>query len=106
LKELYLTRATAKLCPRVYFQPPQGADCRAIFVWHIEKGYYKDTRLDDLTMAQIIYATQNPLIEIEKTAWILDDKLAQDQRDALMKILTGKVGGLFSMLRVINPLGV
>jgi hypothetical protein len=32
--------------------------------------------------------------------------LAQDQRDALMKILTGKVGGLFSMLRVINPLGV
>ncbi len=50
-------------------------------------------------MAQIIYATQNPLIEIEKTAWILDDKLAQDQRDALMKILTGKVGGLFSMLR-------
>ena len=33
-------------------------------------------------------------------AWIPDDKLAQDQRDALMEILTGRVGGLFSMLSV------
>jgi hypothetical protein len=94
------------LCPCVYFQPPQGDDCRATFVWHIEKGFYGDTRLDDFTMAEIIYATQNPLIEIEKTAWILDDKLAQDQRDALMEILTGRVGGLFSILSVNNPLGV
>jgi hypothetical protein len=94
------------LCPCVYFQPPQGDDCRATFVWHIEKGFYGDTRLDDFTMAEIIYATQNPLIGIEKAAWILDDKLAQDQRDALMEILTGRVGGLFSILSVNNPLGV
>src|SRR5687768_14723981 len=94
------------LCPCVYFQPPQGEDCRATFVWQIEKGYYKDTRLDDFTMAEIIYTTQNPLIEIDKAAWILDDKLSQDQLDALMEILSGRYGGLFSMLHVKNSLGV
>jgi hypothetical protein len=57
-------------------------------------------------MAEIIYATQNPLIGIEKAAWILDVKLAKDQRDALMEILGGKVGGLFSILSVKNPLDV
>jgi hypothetical protein len=41
---------------------------------------------------------------VEKAAWILDDELAQNQRDALMEILTGKAGGLFSMLTVKNPL--
>ena len=94
------------LCPCVYFQAPQGEDCRITTVWHIEKGYYGDTRLDDFTMAGIIYATQNPFMGAEKAAWIVDDKLAQDQRDALMEILTGKAGGLFSMLSVKNPLGV
>ena len=49
------------LCPCVYFQAPQGEDCRATAVWHIEKGYYGDTRLDDFTIAGIIYATQNLL---------------------------------------------
>ncbi len=57
-------------------------------------------------MAGILYATQNPLTGVEKAAWILDEKLAQDQRDALMEILTGKAGGLFSMFSVKNPLGV
>jgi hypothetical protein len=94
------------LCPCVYFQAPQGEDCRITTVWHIEKGYYGDTRLGDFTMAGIIYATQNPFMGAEKAAWIVDDKLAQDQRDALMEILTGKAGGLFSMLSVKNPLGV
>jgi hypothetical protein len=94
------------LCPCVYFQAPQGEDCRATAVWHIEKGNYGETRLDDFTMAGIIYSTQNPLMGVEKAAWILDEKLAQNQRDALIEILTGKAGGLFSMLNVKNPLGV
>jgi hypothetical protein len=57
-------------------------------------------------MAGIIYSKQNPLMGVDKAAWILDEKLAKHQREALMEILTGKAGGLFSMLKVNNPLGV
>ena len=94
------------LCPCVYFQPPNNDDCRVAAVWHIEKGHYGKTSLDNFHMAVLGYATQNPLMGIEKAGWILDEKLTQPQRDALMQILGGKSGGLFSMLSVKQPLGM
>ncbi len=94
------------LCPCVYFQAPHNADCRATAVWHIEKGNYGGTKLENFTMAVVLYSTQNPLMGIDKAGWMLDEKLTQQQRDALMQILSGKVGGLFSMLTVKNPLGM
>ena len=57
-------------------------------------------------MAVVGYATQNPLMGIEKAGWILDERLTSEQRDALMQILGGKSGGLFAMLSVKQPLGV
>ncbi len=94
------------LCPCVYFQPPNNADCRVAAVWRIEKGNYGKTKLNDSTIALVGYATQNPLMGIEKAGWILDEKLTQEQRDALLQILGGKAGGLFSMLSVKQPLGI
>ncbi len=75
-------------------------------MWHIEKGNSGNTSINNFTMAFVGYATQNPLMGIEKAGFILDEKLTQEQRDALMPILGGKAGGLFSMLTVKQPLGV
>jgi len=94
------------LCPCVYFQAPHEGDCKVSAVWHINKGNYGNTKLDDFTIAVVGYATQNPLMGIEKAGWVLDEKLTQQQRDALMQILGGKAGGLFSMLSVKNRLGI
>ncbi|MBI2649511.1 MAG: DUF1326 domain-containing protein [Thaumarchaeota archaeon] len=94
------------LCPCNFFQAPHNADCRATGVWHVEKGNHGGTQLNNFTMAGVLYSTQNPLISIEKAAWILDEKLTPQQRDALMPILSGKAGGLFSMMKVGQPLGV
>ncbi len=94
------------LCPCVYFQAPNNEDCRPTAVWHVEKGNYGKTGLNNFTIAGVIYATQNPLMGIQKAGWILDEKLTQEQRDALMQILGGKAGGIFSMLKVKQPLGV
>ena len=94
------------LCPCVYFQPPNNEDCRVTGVWHIEKGNSGNTSINNFTMAFVGYATQNPLMGIEKAGFILDEKLTQEQRDALMPILGGKAGGLFSMLTVKQPLVV
>ena len=94
------------LCPCVYFQAPHNGDCQVAAVWHIEKGFYGKTKLDNFTIAVVAYATQNPLMGIDKAGWVLDEKLTQQQRDALMQILGGKAGGLFSMLSVKSPLGI
>ncbi len=94
------------LCPCVYFQAPHEGDCRVTAVWHINKGNYGKTNLENFTMAVVAYSTQNPLMGIDKAGWILDEKLTQEQRDALTQILSGKSGGLFSMLSVKNPLGI
>jgi len=94
------------LCPCVYFQPPHNGDCKVAAVWHVEKGHYGKTSIDNFHMAVLAYATQNPLMGIEKAGWILDEKLTHLERDALMQILGGKSGGLFSMLSVKQPLGI
>ncbi len=72
----------------------------------MEKGHAGKTSLDNFNMAVVGYATQNPLFGIDKAGWILDEKLTSEQRDALMPILGGKAGGLFSMLSVKQPLGI
>lgn len=94
------------LCPCVYFQAPHEGDCKVTGVFHVNRGKSGNIKLDDFTMAVVGYATQNPLMVIEKAGWVLDEKLTQQQRDALMPILGGKAGGLFSMLSVKNPLGI
>jgi len=94
------------LCPCVYFQPPNNDDCQVSAVFHIDKGNYGKTTLDNFTIAVVAYATQNPLMGIDKAGWILDEKLTQEQRDGLLQILGGKLGGIFSMLSVKQPLGV
>ena len=94
------------LCPCVYFQPPNNADCQVTGVWHVEKGNYGDTSLNNFHIALVAYATQNPLMGIEKAGFVLDEKLTQQQRDALMQILGGKAGGLFAAITVKQFLGV
>jgi hypothetical protein len=94
------------LCPCVYFQSPTYGDCKASFVMHVDKGNFGKPSLNNFNMAGVIYARQNPLFAIDKAGWFLDEKLTQEQRDALMQILGGKAGGIFSMLSVKEPLGI
>lgn len=96
------------LCPCNFFQNPTGSDCRAVAVWHIEKGNLGATKLDGLTTAGLIFANGNPLHGMEKAAWIIDERATPAQRDALSKIFGGESGGMFALFSklVKNNLGI
>lgn len=66
--------------------------------WHIEKGNYGTTKLDDLMAAAVIFANANPLFAIEKIAWIIDEKATPTQWEALVKIFRGQAGGVGAVL--------
>jgi|GEM_PF-4855746 len=79
-----------------------------MLVWHIEKGNYGATKLDDLMASAVMFANGNPLFGIDKIAWIIDEKAMSTQREALVKIFSGQAGGIGAVLAKLakNDLGV
>ncbi len=86
------------LCPCNYFQSPTQSDCKAAAVWHIEKGNLGSTNLNGLNVAGLIYSKGNPFMGIEKASWIMEEKATPAQREALTKIFSGQVGGIWGMM--------
>lgn len=85
------------LCPCVYGQTPTGPDCQVSAVWHISRGNYGTAKLDGINFAGVFYATGNPLMGVERTAMLVDEKAKPEQRKALETILSGQAGGLFGL---------
>lgn len=89
------------LCPCIYTEPQEAAtndNCYAMMLYHIEKGHYGDTSLDEQTFALIIRSGK----VMADGDWILgvvvDEKANDDQRQALSAITGGKAGGVPAML--------
>jgi len=86
------------LCPCVYGQVPTHGDCHVTAVWHVARGTYgTKTKLDGLNFAGVFYASQNPLMGVDRAAMLVDAKAKPEQRKALETILGGQAGGLFGM---------
>jgi hypothetical protein len=71
---------------------------KVIVAWHIERGYFGngDINLDNLNVVYAIYAPGNMFTGPKwKLALYVDDKASEQQKDALTKIYSGQVEGLF-----------
>ncbi len=61
------------LCPCVYGQVPTHGDCHVTAVWHVARGTYgTKTKLDGLNFAGVFYASQNPLMGVDRAAMLVD----------------------------------
>lgn len=80
-------------CPCIFLSPPTEGDCRAIVSWHIDKGRYGETSLDDLNVAMFVHSPGNMVEGNWKVALYLDSKADQKQQDSLTKIFSGQAGG-------------
>lgn len=93
-------------CPCNFGGAPTQAPCEAIFGFHIQEGNYGDTQLNGLNL--MLYARIPGLLyEGNWTLGVyLDQRANQDQAGALGSILSGKAGGVFSVLSGLigNPL--
>jgi hypothetical protein len=72
---------------------PTKGHCDAGLVFHIDRGSYGTTTLDDRRFAVLLH-TPGPMIEGNWTVGlILDDRATAEQRDAITAIASGQGGG-------------
>ena len=85
-------------CPCNFNAPPTDGSCDGAWIGHIDEGNYGDARLEGLNF--IIGAHWPKAIHLGNGEGfvIIDDRADQAQRDGLVAILTGKVGGPFGIL--------
>ena len=103
------------ICPCIFALDPTEGDCKGLAAWHIEKGCFTNgTNIDrtsntnnegpnnnsinlaDLNVVVSVHAPGHMLTGPKwKIALYLDEKVNNDQKDALTKIFTGQVGGDF-----------
>lgn len=80
-------------CPCVFLSPPTEGDCTVLVAWHIDKGHYGGTTLDDLNVALAVHSPGHMTQTKWKVAAYFDEKADQAQNDALHAIFGGKAGG-------------
>lgn len=77
-------------CPCQFNAPPTHGNCRAAGGWQIDEGVFGTVQLEGLRAAGL-YAWPGPVHEGKGTMQIIVDERARpEQREALVKILTGQ----------------
>jgi hypothetical protein len=87
------------VCPCVFLGNPDKGECDVVLAWHIEKGHYENTSLNDLNVVAVFHTPGNMFTGPKwKAAVYLDEKANKEQAEALGKIYSGRVGGFFGVL--------
>ena len=81
-------------CPCNFEAPPTKGYCAYVAAWHIHEGYYGDVRLDGLTAASAGRFPQAMHLGNGTSLLFIDERATQEQRQALLTLITGKAGGL------------
>ncbi len=82
-------------CPCVFTSPPTDGNCNVLLGWHIDKGNFGDTRLDDLKVGMFVHAPGHMAQGGWQVAIYVDERANKAQHDALAQIYSGKAGGHF-----------
>ena len=87
------------LCPCIFLGNPDKGECDVTVAWHIAKGHFNDTNLDELNVAGVFHTPGNMFTGPKwKAALYLDEKASKVQTDALGKIFSGQAGGFFGVI--------
>ncbi|MEW6604188.1 MAG: DUF1326 domain-containing protein [Thermoproteota archaeon] len=85
-------------CPCTFAQSPTYGDCDGVLAYHIKKGRYGDTPLEELNVLMVgsfkgnIWAGEAKLTG----GWFFDERANEKQRKALQMIFTGRAGGFMA----------
>jgi hypothetical protein len=80
-------------CPCIMLSDPTEGSCTALVGWHIDKGRFGDTPLEDLNVAVGVYTPGNMTAKNWTAVLYLDNRANEKQREALTQIFAGKAGG-------------
>jgi hypothetical protein len=81
-------------CPCEFSAPPTKGFCEGMVAWRINQGKFGDINLDGLGLALAVRWPKAIHEGNGTAALFVDEKASPPQRDALLQIASGKVGGL------------
>ena len=81
------------LCPCWIGEDPDFGTCDTIVAWHFDKGKIDGVDVAGRTIALIAHIPGNILQGNWKAAVYVDDKASTQQKDAILSVYTGKLGG-------------
>lgn len=84
-------------CPCIFLADPDQGDCQLALAWHVREGHFGSTRLDGLSVANVVHTPGNMLTGPKwKSALYLDERASPEQAEALTKIFSGEAGGFWA----------
>jgi hypothetical protein len=89
------------LCPCWVGEDPDGGTCDTIISWHVERGQIKGIDVSGLTLVTIAHIPENILQGNWRAVLYLDGNGTQEQRDAMLELFTGKLGGAVADLAAL-----
>jgi hypothetical protein len=81
------------LCPCWVGEDPDFGTCDGVLGWHFDKGTIDGTDVAGRTLVVLAHIPGNILKGNWRVRVYLDDKTSPAQKDALLKVWTGKAGG-------------
>lgn len=81
------------LCPCWIGEDPDNGTCDTIVGWHFDKGTVEGVDVSGCTIIALAHVPGNILKGNWRAAIYLNDKASDQQKDALLKVYTGKLGG-------------
>jgi hypothetical protein len=81
------------LCPCWIGEDPDFGTCDTIVAWHFDKGKIDGVDVAGRTIALIAHVPGNILQGNWRAAVYVDDKASPQQKDAILNVYTGKLGG-------------
>ncbi|MGA7897412.1 MAG: DUF1326 domain-containing protein [Nitrososphaeraceae archaeon] len=85
------------VCPCVFLSDPDEGNCHVTCAWHIQKGNYGDTNLNNLNVVAMFNSPGNMFTGPKwKAALYMDERATQQQKDLITRIYSGQAGGFFA----------
>jgi hypothetical protein len=81
------------LCPCWIGEDPDGGECLSVVAYHFDKGTVGGVDVAGLTVASAVHIPGNVLAGNWKQVLFIDDAADDAQYDALVKLITGELGG-------------
>lgn len=81
------------LCPCWVGEDPDNGTCDSVMAYHIDKGTVNGTDVSGRTIAMLVHIPGNVLNGNFKAVIYTDDGASDEQRQAVLDVWTGKLGG-------------
>ncbi|MBF6571079.1 MAG: DUF1326 domain-containing protein [Candidatus Binataceae bacterium] len=89
-------------CPCSFNAPPTKGFCDGVYVWHVSRGRFGKTRLDDLSFAMCAHSP-GPIHE-GNVIWqpLIESRSDAAQREAIKKLIGGNEGGPWQIFAAVT----